>query len=137
NGAARPLLARDAFGIIRAPAVPASLHRMALHIETTANQDRYVDASAAVLAEQALLRDEGQLAANGAIVVRTGKRTGRSPKDRFIVRDGITANTVDWGAVNQPIAADVFDALWDRVQSHLAKQDRFVSHMHVGAHPEH
>ena len=110
---------------------------MALQIETSVSQSLYIDASAAVLAEQALLRDEGQLAANGAIVVRTGKRTGRSPKDRFIVRDAVTANAVDWGAVNQPIAADAFDALWERVQLHLAKQDRFVSHLHVGAHPEH
>jgi len=109
---------------------------MALQIESS-RPDVYTDPTAAVLAEQVVLRDEGQFAANGAIVVRTGKRTGRSPKDRFIVRDAVTASTVDWGAINQPIAPDVFDSLWDRVHAHLGKQDRFVSHLHVGADPDH
>jgi phosphoenolpyruvate carboxykinase (ATP) len=110
---------------------------MALHIETPVRAAHHQELTAAALAEHAVLRGEGQFAANGALVVRTGKRTGRSPKDRFIVREPSTADAIDWGAVNQPIAPEVFDALWDRVQVHLGNRETFVSHLHVGAAPEH
>lgn len=95
------------------------------------------DTIAAALIEQSLLRGEGLLTETGALAVVTGKRTGRSPKDRFIVRDNITDTTVDWGSVNQPFDAARFDALWERVQTHLDGKDRFVSRLHVAAHPEH
>jgi len=110
---------------------------MAVDIDTTRRRHTHTELALAELAEFALLRGEGQFAANGALVVRTGKRTGRSPKDRFIVRDRTTDTTVDWGAVNQPIAPEVFDALWNRVKGHLAETETFVSHLHVGADTDH
>ena len=110
---------------------------MAVDIDSTSKKTIYVDLSAAVLAELAVLRGEGQFADNGAIVVQTGARTGRSPKDRFIVEEPSTAEAIDWGEVNQPIKPDVFDALWDRVQLHLEDRENFVSNLHVGADPEH
>ncbi|MEZ5559247.1 MAG: phosphoenolpyruvate carboxykinase [Pseudomonadales bacterium] len=110
---------------------------MAVDIDTTSKHVTYQDLSAPVLAEMAVLRGEGQFASNGALVARTGARTGRSPKDRFIVDEPSTRDAIDWGAVNQPIAPDVFDALWDRVQVHLDDRESFVSHLHVGADPEH
>ena len=110
---------------------------MAVDIDNTKQQAVYTDLASAELAELAVLRREGRFAANGAIVVETGARTGRSPKDRFIVDEPSTSEAIDWGAVNQPIAPDVFDALWDRVQLHLQDSDQFVSHLHVGADPEH
>ena len=87
------------------------------------------------LVDTALLRKEGEVASNQALVVRTGARTGRSPKDRFIVKDTITETTVDWGSVNQPIAPDKFDALWQKAERYLgAKETHFISYLRVGAH---
>ena len=96
----------------------------------------YSDLSSAALAELALSRGEGRLASNGALVVTTGKRTGRSPKDRFIVREPSTEREVDWGQVNQAVAPDVFEALWQRVSAHVSRGDQFVASLHVGAHPQ-
>ena len=110
---------------------------MAVDIDSTSKNTTYVDLSSTLLAELAVLRGEGQFASNGAIVVQTGERTGRSPRDRFIVEEPSTAESIEWGAVNQPIDTDVFDALWDRVQLHLEDRETFVSHLHVGADPEH
>ncbi|MCZ6889051.1 MAG: phosphoenolpyruvate carboxykinase [Gammaproteobacteria bacterium] len=110
---------------------------MALDIDTTTKKTTYFDLSPAALAEIAVLRGEGQFAANGAIVVETGARTGRSPADRFIVDEPGSSEAIDWGAVNQPIAAEIFDALWDRVQVYLAEKETFVTHLHVGSAAAH
>ena len=93
--------------------------------------------SAAALAELAVLRGEGRFASNGAVVVRTGKRTGRSPKDRFIVREPGTAPSIDWGPINQPVEPEVFEALWRRVRCHMAERQTLVADLHIGAHPQH
>ena len=95
----------------------------------------HVDLSAAKLAEIALARHEAELSSNGAICAVTGSRTGRSPKDRFIVNDSLTAHTVDWGAVNQPFPPEKFNQLWDRVTDYLDQRETFVSHCSVGADP--
>jgi phosphoenolpyruvate carboxykinase (ATP) len=110
---------------------------MAVDIDSTKKTDNYVNLSSAVLAEQSVLRGEGHFASNGAIVVATGHRTGRSPSDRFIVDEPSTSESIDWGSINQPIGPDVFDRLWDRVQVHLADHETFQSTLHVGADPEH
>jgi phosphoenolpyruvate carboxykinase (ATP) len=60
------------------------------------------------LIEAAVRRREGMLAESGALVAKTGKRTGRSPKDRFIAEDEVTRHKVDWGAVNKPFSARAF-----------------------------
>lgn len=81
----------------------------------------------------AVNRNEGVVSQNGALTVATGSRTGRSPNDRFIVQDEITATTVDWGKVNKPISADIFHALWARVETYLADKEIHASNLQVGA----
>jgi len=75
------------------------------------------------------------LAANGALVAVTGARTGRSPKDKFIVDDAATHELVHWGKVNKAITPDQFGALLDRVVEYLKPRDLFVEDLYCGADP--
>lgn len=97
----------------------------------------FIDLEPAQFIEHAIRRGEGALTDTGALLVTTGKRTGRSPADRYIVREASSEDAVDWGAINRPFDVDQFDALWDRVESYIGKCDRFISHLHVGAHSDH
>lgn len=95
----------------------------------------YTDLTVKELIDTALSRGEGELASNGALVVKTGLRTGRSPKDRFIVRDNTTEHSVDWNTINQPISPAVFDQLWQKANEYLQTKDAyFTTHLKVGAH---
>ena len=60
----------------------------------------------AQLVEHALKKGEGQLTKDGALLVDTGKFTGRSVKDKYVVRDSVTETTINWGAINQPMAGE-------------------------------
>src|SRR3989344_1622147 len=97
----------------------------------------YEDLSVGSLLTHALNRQEGVLSASQALVVHTGKRTGRSPKDRFVVKDSMTENTVDWGSINQPITQECFQALWHKVREYLGARDVYISHLRVGADEKH
>jgi len=97
----------------------------------------YWNLGTAALVENAIRRREGLLAAGGALVVRTGQYTGRSPLDKFVVREPATQDRVWWGAVNRPFEPARFDALYARLLAYLQGSDLFVQDCFVGADPAH
>jgi len=86
----------------------------------------YWNLTAEELVEHSINKGMGQLADSGALVISTGEFTGRSPDDRFIVKDSITANKVNWGKVNIPFDSRKFDALWRRCCNYMKKKDLYV-----------
>jgi phosphoenolpyruvate carboxykinase (ATP) len=88
------------------------------------------------LVKHALERNEGVLAENGALAINTGKYTGRSPKDRFIVKQDSIKNKVNWGSINIPIDEEVFTNLYNKVTSYLQNKDLFVFDGFAGAMKE-
>src|SRR5437016_1842031 len=80
----------------------------------------------AQLLEHAIRREEGVLSQSGALAVNTGQFTGRSPKDKFIVRDDLTASSVHWGPVNQPMSSGHFARLLTKALAFLQGRDVFV-----------
>ncbi|MBM3585637.1 MAG: phosphoenolpyruvate carboxykinase [Alphaproteobacteria bacterium] len=89
------------------------------------------------LYEEAVRRGEGRIAAEGPLVVQTGAHTGRSAKDKFVVRDSLTEANVWWGSVNQPMSSAHFGRLEADIKGHLAGQDVFVQDLHAGADARH
>jgi len=89
------------------------------------------------LIEEAVNNNEGIIASNGAFSTSTGKRTGRSPNDRFIVQEPTTSDLIDWGDINKPFESSKFDLLWDKVETYLSSKNRYTSNLHVGSHEDH
>ncbi|MBU3745097.1 MAG: phosphoenolpyruvate carboxykinase (ATP), partial [Sediminibacterium sp.] len=79
-----------------------------IHYQLTATQ----------LVQATLERGQGELSDTGALCISTGKFTGRSPKDKFIVRDAITTDTVNWNNFNQPISEHIFLQLREKMLSY-------------------
>jgi len=88
------------------------------------------------LVEHAIRLGEGHLADNGAFAAYTGKYTGRSPKDRFTVKDAITADLVNWGEINQPFDPEKFDAIFERALEYLRGRELFIQDLYCGADPK-
>jgi phosphoenolpyruvate carboxykinase (ATP) len=93
--------------------------------------------STAELYEDAVRAGEGLIAAEGPLVVRTGKHTGRSPQDKFIVREPGSARKIWWGEVNRPIALEHYDRLRTRLLAYLADRPVYAQDCFIGAHPDH
>src|SRR6187200_2525132 len=102
-----------------------------------ASQPVDMNLSVPALTEAAIRNLEGQFTSTGALVTRTGKRTGRSPKDRFFVSHGESKEKIDWGPVNQPIEPDAYDAIAAKARAHLANKRLYVVDGYVGADPAH
>jgi phosphoenolpyruvate carboxykinase (ATP) len=93
----------------------------------------YWNLSPAELVEETIMSQSGTLNDTGALAVDTGEFTGRSPKDRFIVKDAQTEKEVWWGDINIPFESDKFDKLYDRVTAYLANKDVYVRDAYAGA----
>src|SRR5436309_610204 len=86
----------------------------------------YWNLTTPALYEEAVRRHEGLIAQGGPIVFHTGRHTGRSPKDKYLVRESSTENDVAWGAINQPLEPERFEALRRRMMKHLDGKELFV-----------
>lgn len=91
--------------------------------------------SPSALVEETLRRGQGTLADSGALVVSTGEFTGRSPKDKYVVKDANTENEIWWGDVNHVFDSASFDKLFLRVSAYLQGKELFVRDCYAGADP--
>src|SRR4051812_18477093 len=92
---------------------------------------------APVLIQRAIQRGEGQLAEMGPFCAVTSPHTGRSPNDKFVVKEPGSEADVDWGKVNQPITPEHFNTLRADVQEYLnGREDLFVEDLYCGADPK-
>jgi phosphoenolpyruvate carboxykinase (ATP) len=91
--------------------------------------------STAALYEEAVRRQEGLIAAEGPLVCRTGQHTGRSPNDKFVVREASSEQHIAWGKVNRPMDPAQFDALHRDLLSSLEGKELFVQDCYAGADP--
>ena len=96
----------------------------------------YRNMETARLVEEALANGEGTLANNGALVVTTGKYTGRSPKDKFIVDTEGVHDEIAWGSVNVPISREKFNAIRDKVAAYLQGRKIYIFDGFAGADPK-
>jgi phosphoenolpyruvate carboxykinase (ATP) len=88
------------------------------------------------LYEEIAFRREGRVVLGGAVVVSTGKHTGRSASDKFVVREPTTEEDIWWGQYNRPFSPDKFETLFARLQGYLQGRDVFVQDCYVGSDPE-
>lgn len=114
---------------------PVSSHALAEH-GLTPHRNVYWNLAPAALYEAALARGEGRIVDGGGFATVTVPHTGRSPGDKFTVREAATADAVDWGAVNVALPEPSFRALRADLVEHLEERDLFVRDARAGADPE-
>jgi phosphoenolpyruvate carboxykinase (ATP) len=95
----------------------------------------YLNLTPDELVQHALQNNEGVLNDTGALMADTGEFTGRSPKDKFCVKDAKTEQTVWWGEVNQPFSSEKFGQLLDKVVAHFAGKKMYVRDAYACADP--
>ena len=96
---------------------------------------QYWNLTAPLLYEHAVRRREGEIAAGGAFVARTGKFTGRTPRDKYFVEEPSSKDDIWWGGFNKPISETVFDRMLERVRAYFQGKELFVQDLHGGADP--
>ena len=96
----------------------------------------YYNLSVPSLYEEAIKRGEGHIGECGTFLGCTTPHTGRSPKDRFVVKEPSTEKDIEWGAVNQPVSPEIFDHFYKQVMDYLSGKDVFVRDLQVCAHPD-
>ena len=103
------------------------------YLGITATKEIYRNLPVATLTEKALARGEGTLSNTGALVVKTGKYTGRSANDKFIVDTPAVHDEIAWGKVNRPIDKATYDAIYSKVVAYLQNREIFVFDGFAGA----
>lgn len=112
------------------------LHRSALLEQLLSSPKTLHQLPASTLVEHALQRNEGILTDSGALAVKTGLYTGRSPQDKFIVDEPTSRDSIHWGATNKPISSEMFTRLKDKVLHYLQQKEvRYASVGFAGADP--
>lgn len=101
------------------------------------NKNVYWNLAPTELYEHAIKNGEAILTKDHALLVHTGKFTGRSPKDKFIVDQPSVHDDIDWGTVNQPVTQEVFDGLYKKVQDYLKDKPLYVKDLYCGADEKH
>jgi len=97
----------------------------------------YWNLTPAALVEQVILRQEATVSKTGAVVVNTGKHTGRSPQDKFIIRnDNRDDKDIWWGKINQPLPPDKFKQIFQKFRAYMQGKDLFIQDLQAGAHPK-
>jgi len=96
----------------------------------------YWNLNTPMIYEQVTRRGEGHIAHLGPLVVYTGDFTGRSPKDKFIVKEPSSDADIWWGKINQPLSQAQFDGLYHKMMAYIQNRDIFVFDGYVGAHPD-
>lgn len=97
----------------------------------------YWNYSPSLLVEESICRFEGELSSDGALMANTGKHTGRSPNDKFVVQyPELADKPICWGKINTPIAPERFDRLYQKMLAYYQGRDAFVQDLQVGAHPK-
>ncbi|MEK6570288.1 MAG: phosphoenolpyruvate carboxykinase (ATP), partial [Bacteroidota bacterium] len=100
------------------------------------NRGRFlVNLTTPALYDEAIRRGEGLTARDGPLVVKTGVHTGRSPQDKFIVKEPSSVLLIDWGKTNRPIGEEDFEGLYRRLLSYLEGKDIFIQDLYLGADP--
>jgi len=101
------------------------------------NSEVYWNLTPSELIELTVKNNQGKLTDTGALAIDTGEFTGRSPKDRFIVKDDITADSVDWGLVNLAFDAAKFDQIQAKMQQYVEGKTLFARNCFACSNPEH
>jgi phosphoenolpyruvate carboxykinase (ATP) len=112
------------------------LHTLDLERDGIRSRRVHWNLSTAALYEEAVRRQEALIAAHGPLACRTGQHTGRSPNDKFIVREPSSEAHIDWGKVNRPMDPAHFDALHADLLSSLTDTELFVQDCYAGADPK-
>lgn len=110
----------------------AQLRKPAIRIDATRH-----NLPTAALYEAAIRHGEGITSAHGSLVVRTGTHTGRSPKDKFVVRAPGSESKVWWGTINQPLSEEHYDRLRGRLMAYVAERPLYSQDLYIGADPAH
>jgi len=119
-----------------APTPTSDYHNRLQPLGFTETATVHLNLTPAELVEHALRNGEGHLTDTGALMADTGQFTGRSPKDRFVVKDANTEDSVWWGDINIPFDADKFDHLHQKMVAYLADKELYVREAYAGANPD-